>query len=175
MDDKKIRCAAYLRVSTDEQVVTGSSLGWQEERILDEISKNDNYIIDKKRHIFIDDWYSWAKDDRPAFNKMINAAKRWEFDILFVYAIDRLYRKTLGLLEAVERLDKYWVKFKSATQDIDTSSSFWKSILQIMWAIAELERNLIRERTIMWKLSKAKEWYFVWWGMPPLWYNFETI
>jgi len=172
--NKKIRCAAYVRVSTDEQVATWGSLEWQQDRILKAISVFDNYIIDKKNHIFIDDGYSWASDSRPAFDKMMNSAKNWEFDILFVYAIDRLYRKTLGLLEAVERLDKYWVKFKSATQDIDTSSSFWKSILQIMWAIAELERNLIRERTIMWKLTKVKKGYFVWWWKSPLWYEYVS-
>lgn len=172
MENKKIRCAAYIRVSTDEQVATWGSLEGQQERILKAISVFENYVIDEKNHIFIDDGYSWASDSRPAFDKMMNWAKNWDFDIVFVYAIDRLYRKTLGLLEAVERLDKYWVKFKSATQDIDTSSSFWKSILQIMWAIAELERNLIRERTIMWKLTKVKRGYFVWWGKPPLWYEY---
>lgn len=45
-------------------------------------------------------------------------------------------------------------------------------VLEVMAAIASLERNMIRERTIMWKKSKVKDWYFVWWWTATLWYEY---
>jgi DNA invertase Pin-like site-specific DNA recombinase len=45
-------------------------------------------------------------------------------------------------------------------------------ILGVFWILAELERDMIRERTSMWKLRKAKEGYYVWWWKPALGFKF---
>lgn len=69
-------------------------------------------------------------------------------DVLVVTAIDRLRRNTLGFLRFIDELDKREIKFKSLTQDnIDTSTTNGKFMLTMYAAFAELEANLISERT----------------------------
>lgn len=69
-------------------------------------------------------------------------------DVLVVTAIDRLRRNTLGFLRFIDELDKREIKFKSLTQDnIDTSTTNGKFMLTLYAAFAELEANLISERT----------------------------
>ena len=172
-EEQKIkRVAVYCRVSTDEQAMNWTSLKSQEEEILRYVKyRNREFILDKNRHIYIDRWESWADDNRPGLNKMYMDAMNWEFDIVMVYKVDRLFRRTIFLLQYVEKLYEYWVWFKSITQDFDTSSSYWKMILWILWVIWELERDTIRERTVLWKMTRAKEWYYVWWGWIKFWYD----
>lgn len=45
-------------------------------------------------------------------------------------------------------------------------------MLWIFWIMAEMERDLIRERTQLGKLKKSKKWYYVWWWRSMLWYEF---
>jgi len=164
---KKIRVALYLRVSTDEQVVW-NGLDVQEKALRDFVKNNsDEYTLSQK-NIYIDEWKSWAKkekDSRPALYKMYCDAKNGDFDVLLVWKIDRFFRKTLYLLEGVEALDNLWVKFKSITQNFDTSNAFWKMMLQMMWVIAELERDLIRERTQAGVIASMRKWK--WWRWKP--------
>lgn len=164
---KKTRVAIYLRVSTDEQVLW-NGLDVQEKALKDFIANNsDEYSLSQK-NIYIDEWKSGAKKDkkeRPALYKMFCDAKNWDFEVVLVWKIDRLFRKTLYLLEWVEALDNLWVKFKSITQKFDTSNAFWKMMLQMMWVLAELERDLIRERTQAGVMASMKKWK--WWRWKP--------
>ncbi len=170
------RVALYLRVSTDEQAINGVSLDYQKEELLKYVKdRKADYTINEKEHIYIDWWYSWASDDRPAFRKMMLSAKNKEFDVVFVYKIDIFFRKTLHLLDYVEKLGQYWIWFKSITQPFDTSDSYWKMILGMLWVIWELEREMIRDRTAWWKLQKAKMWYFVWGWSSKYWFDIEKV
>lgn len=172
----KKRVAIYCRVSTTEQAETWTSLSSQKEKLLDYIKYNHReYTINENKHIYIERWESWAKDDRPSLNKMFRDAEEWEFDIIMVYKVDRLFRKTVYLLQSVENLYELWIWFKSITQEFDTSTSNWRMILWILWVIWELERDTIRERTVLWKTTRAKEWYYVWWGWIKFWYNVKEV
>ena len=78
---------------------------------------------------------------------MLAAAERREFDLLVVWALDRVGRSTLHTLEVVEKLDTLGVHFRSYTQGaIDTSSPTGKLVLTILAGVAEMERSQIRER-----------------------------
>lgn len=170
------RVAIYLRVSTDEQAINWVSLDSQKEELLKFVNdRKVEYVINEEKHIFIDWGYSWASDDRPAFRRMMLSAKNKEFDIVIVWKIDRFFRKTLFLLQYVEKLFEYWVWFKSITQPFDTSDSYWKMVLWILWVIWELEREMIRERTAGWKIQKSKMWYFVWWGSSRYWFDIMKV
>ena len=161
---EKLRVAMYVRVSTDEQANKGSSIQAQQEEIKKFIKyKDSEYTFNVEKHTYIDAWLSGTSESRPALNKMLDWARKWEFDILMVWKIDRLYRKTLRLLEIVDSLDKLGIGFKSVTQDFDTSSSTGKMVLWVLGCIAELERDMIRERSVLGKMRKAENGYYVWW------------
>ena len=68
-------------------------------------------------------------------------------DILVVWKLDRLGRTVKGLVELVDGLKERSVQFKSVTDGIDTSTSAGKFFFHVMAAMAEMERDLIRERT----------------------------
>lgn len=70
-----------------------------------------------------------------------------EGDTLVVWKLDRLGRTVLGILEAIGKMDKDGVNFVSITDQIDTTTPMGKAILHIMAAMAQLERDLISERT----------------------------
>jgi DNA invertase Pin-like site-specific DNA recombinase len=69
-------------------------------------------------------------------------------DTIVVWRLDRLGRSLRHLIETVTDLEKRGVGFKSLTENIDTTSSSGKLIFHIFGALAEFERNLIRERTL---------------------------
>lgn len=165
------RVAIYIRVSTDENVSNWVSTKAQEDAIINYLDRNNDLYIYDRKHIYIDNWESWASDDRPALNRMRIAAENKEFDIVFVWKIDRFFRKLLYLLKEVEYLNDLWIWLKSITQEIDTSWPAWKFFLQMMWMAWELERDNIRERTISWRAKKALDWFYVWGSTPKYWYD----
>lgn len=169
---KKLRVAAYIRVSTDENSSKWVSTIAQKRAILDFVNKNnDNYIINEKKNIYIDNWHSWATDKRPWFTKLMEDAFNKDFDIVIVWKLDRFFRKTTLLLSYVEKLDSLKISFKSLSESFDIVWWFWKMILWHLALMAEFERENILLRTITWRQTKAENWYYVWWWKTPLWYN----
>lgn len=169
----KLRVAIYVRVSTDEQAIKGASIEAQQEEIKKFIDyKDSEYTFNAEKHTYIDAWFSGTLESRPALNKMLDWARNWEFDVLMVWKIDRLYRRNFKLLEVVDLLEKLGISFKSITQDFDTSS-MGKMMLWMLGCIAELERDTIRERTILGKKRKAENGYYVWWWTSKL--GFDII
>lgn len=98
-------------------------------------------------------------------------AQKGEFDILLVWKIDRLFRSTLHLLEHVNTLFNYHVEFKSITQEFETNTAYGKMILGVLGVIAELERDMIRERTILGKRRKANQGFYVGGKIPKFGYD----
>ena len=70
-----------------------------------------------------------------------------EGDVLVVWRLDRLGRSLRNLLELVAQLEDKRVGFRSLQESMDTSSSGGKLIFHVFGALAEFERNLIRDRT----------------------------
>lgn len=167
------RAAVYMRVSTQWQADNGMSLDFQQEKLLEYV-KNNNYSLDKERHIFIDAGVSGAKEDREWLKSLMKSAHRWEIDIVLVYKIDRFFRRILPLIEYVDILADYGVWFSSINQwDFNVDSVTGKIVLPIFWALAEMERDLIRERTMEGKRKKAQAWFYVGWWKPPFGYEFS--
>ncbi len=91
------------------------------------------------------DTVSGAKADRPGLQDALDYARK--DDCLVVWRLDRLGRSLKHLIEVVEELERSGVGFVSLQEGFDTTTSGGKLIFQIFGALAEFERNLIRERT----------------------------
>ena len=89
---------------------------------------------------------SGARADRPQLAKLMASLK--EGDIVLVTKLDRLGRSTRELLDLIERIGKAGASFRSLGDPLwDTSSSQGRLLSTLLAAIAEFERDLIRERT----------------------------
>lgn len=88
---------------------------------------------------------SGSKTDRPGLTTAINYLR--EGDVLVVWKLDRLGRSLIHLIETVQSLNARGIGFKSLQENIDTTSSGGKLIFHMFSALAEFERDLIRERT----------------------------
>jgi DNA invertase Pin-like site-specific DNA recombinase len=119
----------YARISTDDQ-----NLDLQK----DALNKLECTRIFEDRE-------SGAKAQRPGLRAALDYARKG--DTIVVWRLDRLSRSLKDLIEMVSRLDSKGIGLKSIHESIDTSSSSGKLIFHIFGALAEFERNLIRERT----------------------------
>ncbi len=89
---------------------------------------------------------SGAQRDRPELKAALDYLRRG--DTLVVWKLDRLARSMKQLIETIEQLERLEVGFKSLTEEIDTTSAGGRLIFHVFAALAEFERNLIRERTL---------------------------
>lgn len=89
---------------------------------------------------------SGAKTERPGLKEALDFLR--EGDSLVVWRLDRLGRSLKHLLETVSMLEERGIGFRSLQESIDTTTSGGRLIFHIFGALAEFERNLIRERTM---------------------------
>lgn len=82
---------------------------------------------------------------RP-LDRLLADARRGKFDVVMVWRFDRLSRSALHFLEIIEELRSLGVDFVSHEQALDTTSSMGKFVLTMFAGLAELERQVIRER-----------------------------
>lgn len=91
------------------------------------------------------DTASGSKSERTGLKAALEFVR--EGDVLVVWRLDRLGRSLPHLLETVGGLESRKIGFKSLSESLDTTSSGGKFFFQVFGALAEFERNLIRERT----------------------------
>jgi DNA invertase Pin-like site-specific DNA recombinase len=119
----------YARISTQEQ-----TLNLQKDA-LQKVGCNKIFT----------DTASGAKAERIGLDKALNYVRKG--DTLVVWRLDRLGRSLPHLITTMTDLEERGIGFKSLTENIDTTTSGGKLIFHIFGALAEFERNLIRERT----------------------------
>jgi DNA invertase Pin-like site-specific DNA recombinase len=95
---------------------------------------------------YVDAGQSGAKDSRPELNKLMDDARKRQFDAIVVWRFDRFARSTKHLLLALEEFRSLGIQFISYQENIDTSSALGQALFTIVSAVAQLERDLIRER-----------------------------
>jgi DNA invertase Pin-like site-specific DNA recombinase len=128
-NEDNIMLIGYARVSTDDQ-----NLDLQKDALIQAGCKK-----------ILEDYQSGAKAERPGLRLALDYAR--EGDTLVVWRLDRLSRSLKDLIEMVNLLESRGIALKSLHESLDTSSSSGKLIFHIFGALAEFERNLIRERT----------------------------
>jgi DNA invertase Pin-like site-specific DNA recombinase len=130
------RAALYLRVSTVDQHP--------------ETQLYDLRGLAAQRNLKIvheyTDRISGAKAKRPGLDQLLADARRGKFDVVLVWAFDRIARSTRHFLEVLDELNHLNVEFISFRENVDTGGPLGRAIVVIIGAIAELERNLIVER-----------------------------
>jgi DNA invertase Pin-like site-specific DNA recombinase len=92
------------------------------------------------------DTISGAKAKRPGLDKLMADARRGGFDIVMVWAFDRMARSVKHFLEVLEEFNRLNIGFISFRENVDTDSALGRAMIIIIAAISELERSLIVER-----------------------------
>ena len=133
------RAAIYLRVSTDKQTVENQRIA------LAAVAERRGWQI---VGTFSDKGISGAKgrEDRPGLDDLLKRAQRREFDVVMAWAIDRIGRSLIDLLNTIETLKACGVDLYLDQQSIDTTTPAGKLMLQMTGAFAEFERNMIQAR-----------------------------
>lgn len=158
----------YARVSTLEQAIEGYSIPAQKERLTNFCKAKDYMIGD----IYVDGGFSGANMDRPGLQKLLHDIETKETDIVLVYKLDRLSRSQKDTLYLIEDVFlKKDIYFVSMQESFDTSTAFGRAMVGILSVFAQLERENIRERSMLGKEERAKEG--LWGGgMDPFGYDY---
>lgn len=135
--------AIYCRVSTEEQTTLNQKLP------LIEYAKRMGW----EYKVFEETMSS--RKSRPVQWDLYNRLLRKEFDGLLIYKFDRWARSLKELVEHIENLINKGVIIYSYTENIDLNSSMGRAMFHIISAFAQLERDIIRERTVQ-GLARAR-------------------
>src|SRR5260370_2614429 len=145
--------AIYCRVSTEKQKGKEASLKTQKEESL-ELCKSQGYTVEP-HHIYVDAYTGTEYLDRPALTELREAARRGEFDVVVIYAFDRLSRNQIQQAVILDFLDRHNISLECVTENFDDSATgqFMRSARAFA---AQLEHEKIRERTEMGSQVKLK-------------------
>ena len=132
------RAGIYARVSTLDQ-------------------EPENQLQELRRYVqargwtaveYVDRGVSGVKDRRPALDALVQDARRRRFDVLVCWRLDRLGRNLKHLITLLEDLQALGIAFVSLAEGIDATTPAGKLQMHILGAIAEFERERIRERVL---------------------------
>lgn len=133
-----LKAAIYARVSTFDQ-------------------EPENQLREVRRYLesrgwtgveYVERGVSGSKDRRPALDQLLTDARRRRFDVLVCWRLDRLGRNLKHLITLLEELQILGVAFVSLAEGIDATTPAGKLQMHILGAIAEFERERIRERVL---------------------------
>lgn len=155
-----MQVALYGRVSTASQEQEGT-IGSQVTTLKQFIVQHSWSLLPE--HEFLDDGFSGSRLDRPALDRLRDAARRGEFDAAVVLSPDRLARNYAHqwlLIEEFEKLGLQWIFLQNPFGDTPQG----KLLTQMQGMMAEYERTQILERTRRGRLEKARRGQFIPWA-----------
>jgi DNA invertase Pin-like site-specific DNA recombinase len=133
------RVAIYARVSTIDK---GQDPDLQLSELREYVERRGWKIVSE----YVDKGHSGAKESRPALNRLMTDARRRKFDVIAVWKLDRFGRSLKHLVTALADLESLGITFVSLRDGFDLSTASGRLMFQIIGAMGEFERNLIRER-----------------------------
>jgi DNA invertase Pin-like site-specific DNA recombinase len=136
-----MRCAIYARVSTVDQDCSMQ---------LDELRRYVKARGWPKGEEYVDTGFSGTKASRPELDRLMRDARVRRVDCIVVWKLDRWGRSLGNLIGSLAELGGLGVRWIATTQNIDTDESnpTGRLLLHIMGAVAEFEREMMRERTL---------------------------
>jgi len=97
---------------------------------------------------FVDHGVSGARDQRPELDRLMSCARQRAFDVVLVYRFDRFARGVRHLVTALDEFQALGVEFVTYSESLDTSTPMGRAMFSIVAALAELERNIVIERSV---------------------------
>ena len=163
------KAVGYCRVSTEEQARGGISLEVQEDKI-EKYAELHNLELLK---VIIDDGKSGKDLNREGINEILSLISDKSISHIIIYKMDRLTRNVFDLLYLVRKVfEPGKIQFHSISEKIDTETPMGKFFLLILGGFAEMERDMVSERTktvLHYKIEKGE---YV--GSPSLGYEAST-
>src|SRR3954471_17101597 len=152
-----MRAAIYARVSTERQG-RDQAIDSQLDALRRWVSGHGHEL--KREHIYIDEGYSGSRLDRPALDRLRDAAREGEFDAVGVYSPDRLARRYAYQVVLLEELRKAGCPVEFVHRPI-SDDPHDQLLLQVRGAVAEYERALPGERSRRGELQEAGAGHWV--------------
>lgn len=134
-----MRAALYARVSTSNR---GQDTDLQL-RELREYAKQRGWTVASE---YVDEGVSGSKDSRPELNRLMLDAKQRKIDCVLVWKLDRFGRSLKHLVNALAELEAVGVAFVSLRDAFDLTTPAGRLMFGVVAAMAEFERDLIKER-----------------------------
>ncbi len=145
------RAAIYIRVSTEEQAEEGYSLEAQKDRLIAYCEAQGWDVAD----IYVDAGHTGRNvRNRDGYKRMMAERDKW--DNILVLKMDRIHRNSKNFMIMMEDLEKWDKKFTSMQEELDTSTSIGRFVVDMIQRIAQLESEQIGERTYMGMAQKAE-------------------
>jgi DNA invertase Pin-like site-specific DNA recombinase len=138
-----MKAVGYIRVSTEDQAREGISLDTQKAKIEAYAAINDLELLG----IIRDEGASGKDLEREGMAKLLDLVESGKVEAVIVYKLDRLSRRTLDTLSLTESFESKGIAFHSISEKVDTKSATGKFFLTIISAVAQMERDMIAERT----------------------------
>ena len=139
----KKNAAIYCRVSTEDQVREGYSLGEQLLK-LQELCKFRDYNV---YGVYEDAGISAKDTNRPKFKEMMEEVRKQNINVIVAYKLDRLTRSVRDLENLIVELEKCNCSLECAMDDINTSTANGKFFVRMLTVLSQLEIERVSERT----------------------------
>lgn len=156
-----MRAAIYVRVSTQEQAESGTSLATQRQRCISYVESRGWETAE----VFAEEGVSGTAVSRPALDRLMAAARSGEVEAIVVTKLDRLGRSSRLLENMLGDMDELGVTFVSLSESIDSSSASGRLFRSMLGNFAAFEREMILDRTVAGSRAVASQGY--WPGGPP--------
>ncbi len=141
-----MRLCGYTRVSTIEQVRGGVSLQFQRAKV--ELYAKLEPEMDLIEVISDPGCSGSSIQGRPGIQRVLELVKSKQIDAVVVFKLDRLSRSTIDMLEMAKFMDRHKVSLHSISEKLDTASAVGKFFFTLLSALAEMERQMTRERIL---------------------------
>lgn len=147
---KNYKVALYIRVSTEEQAENPEgSIKNQEERLKQIVrQRNENGGSNEIIGVFVDPGLSAKDMKRPGLQRMLQAIRNREVNLVMVTELSRLSRSTKDFCEMWEFFEKFGCEFHSLREHFDTTNAAGELMLKTFANMAEFERRQTAERIV---------------------------
>lgn len=168
-----LRVALYARVSTDQQAER-YGLGAQITALQQRVAAREYQLVpDGVAAVFADDGYSGGTLDRPALTRLREAVQQGRVDVVLCLDPDRLSRALRDQLLLTDEIDHAGVRLEFLTQELDFSPE-GRMFFAMRGAVAEYEKDKIRQRTMRGKQEKARRGLVVNPANLPKWLHWDA-